>query len=70
MLDLFTGYRFTDYLAVHLGYTDLGKVESRLAEAVRDSFQVPESGSQQTIRAVDIGMQLWTVGTLYRFSVY
>ncbi|GFE90274.1 outer membrane beta-barrel protein [Steroidobacter agaridevorans] len=55
---VFTGYRFTDYLAVHLGYTDLGKVESRLAEAIRDSFQIPESGSQQTIRGVDIGMQL------------
>lgn len=54
---VFTGYRFTDYLAVHLGYTDLGKVESKLAEAVRESFQMPES-SQQTIRGVDIGMQL------------
>lgn len=55
---VFTGYRFTDYLAVHLGYTDLGKVESRFADAVRESFQIPETARQQTIRGVDIGMQL------------
>lgn len=55
---VFTGYRFTDYLAVHLGYTDLGKVESKLAEEILDRFQYAESGTRQTIRGIDIGMQL------------
>lgn len=41
---VFTGYRFTDYLAVHLGYTDLG--------------QYSTNASSQTIRGTDIGMQL------------
>jgi hypothetical protein len=41
---VFTGYRFTDYLAVHVGYTDLGKVEA--------------GGSGQTVRGIDVGMQL------------
>jgi hypothetical protein len=55
---VFTGYRFTDYLAIHLGYTDLGEVESRLAEEARGTFQGLEPGSKQTIRGVDLGMQL------------
>lgn len=55
---VFTGYRFTDYLAVHLGYTDLGKLESKLAEAVRESFQMSAGEREQTIRGVDIGLQL------------
>lgn len=41
---VFTGYRFTDYLAVHLGYTDLGEYS--------------DSGSTQRIRGTDLGMQL------------
>lgn len=55
---VFTGYRFTDYLAIHLGYTDLGKVESKLAEQARGTFQGLEAGSKQTIRGVDLGLQL------------
>lgn len=55
---VFTGYRFNDYLAVHLGYTDLGKLESKLAEEVRERFEYPESGSNQTIRGIDLGVQL------------
>src|SRR5690349_17782327 len=50
---VFTGYRFNDYLAVHLGYTDLGKLESKLAEEVHTRFEYPESGSKQTIRGMD-----------------
>lgn len=55
---VFTGYRFTDYLAIHLGYTDLGKVESRLAEEAPHRFQDFVSDWKQTIRGVDLGLQL------------
>lgn len=55
---VFTGYRFNDYLAVHLGYADLGKVESKLPDQVRDRFQNSEGGTKQTIRGIDLGMQL------------
>jgi hypothetical protein len=55
---VFTGYRFTDYLAVHLGYTDLGKLESKLADEVRDRLLTPETGSKQTTRGIDLGVQL------------
>lgn len=41
---VFTGYRFTDYLAVHLGYTDLGEYSG--------------DDSTQRIRGTDLGMQL------------
>ena len=41
---VFTGYRFTDYLAVHLGYTDLGEYS--------------DNHTTQRIRGTDLGMQL------------
>jgi OOP family OmpA-OmpF porin len=54
---VFTGYRFNDYLAVQVGYADLGKVESGLPGADH-AFQSSDGGGVQTIRGVDVGMQL------------
>jgi hypothetical protein len=55
---VFTGYRFTDYLAIHVGYTDLGK--ARLAftgpQAVR--FSNNEQRATQSVHGVDVGLQL------------
>lgn len=55
---VFTGYRFTDYLAVHVGYTDLGEVQSRLADAGALDFRLSDPVGSQTIRGVDVGLQL------------
>ncbi len=54
---VFTGYRFTDYLAVHVGYTDLGKIESVITDRERD-LQFTETSGVQTVRGIDVGMQL------------
>jgi hypothetical protein len=42
---------------VQVGYADLGKVESGLPGADH-AFQSPDHGGVQTIRGVDVGMQL------------
>jgi hypothetical protein len=58
---VFTGYRFTDYLAVHVGYTDLGESETRLVEtsiALADRLPTFERVAVQTVRGVDVGLQL------------
>lgn len=55
---VFTGYRFTDYLAVHVGYTDLGKVQSQLMEPSSEFFSGFERMATQKIRGVDVGLQL------------
>ena len=57
---VFTGYRFTDYLALQVGYTDLGEVQSRRADAERGMIGLPYPGlvRQQTIRGIDAGLQL------------
>lgn len=55
---VFTGYRFSDYLAVHLGYTDLGKIESEPVTRAMTGFQDVDGHSVQTIRGVDLGVQL------------
>jgi hypothetical protein len=55
---VFTGYRFTDYLAVQVGYTDLGKIESGFAERETVGFQDLDGRNVQTIRGVDVGVQL------------
>lgn len=47
---VFTGFRFTDYLALQVGYTDLGKIESGLPDL--------DGRNVQTIRGVDVGMQV------------
>jgi hypothetical protein len=56
---VFTGYRFTDNLALHVGYTDLGKVHSRLVDEQPASFGEPvEFGlGTRSIRGVDVGLQ-------------
>lgn len=57
---VFTGYRFTDALAIHVGYTDLGKVHSRLSNDTPVDFAGPEPYGlgTQTIHGVDVGLQL------------
>lgn len=55
---VFTGYRFTDYLAVHLGYTDLGKIESGPIDRGAAGFQDLDGRSVQSVRGVDLGVQL------------
>lgn len=58
---VFTGYRFTDYFAIHVGYTDLGESETRLVEtsmAFADRLPSFERIGVQTIRGVDVGLQL------------
>jgi hypothetical protein len=55
---VFTGYRFTDYLAVHVGYTDLGKIESGLVDRGTAGFQDLDGRNVQTIRGIDVGVQL------------
>jgi hypothetical protein len=54
---VFTGYRFTDMLAVHVGYTDLGKVRSRVFPQQRDDLLQPEGTGTQRIRGMDVGLQ-------------
>lgn len=55
---VFTGYRFNDYLAIHLGYTDLGKIESGPVARATTGFQDLDGRSVQTIRGMDLGVQL------------
>lgn len=58
---VFTGYRFNDLLALHVGYTDLGKAHSRLINDVPTSFDKPvnpDGRGTQTIRGMDVGLQL------------
>lgn len=55
---VFTGYRFTDLLAIHVGYTDLGKVRSRYFPQAPGHFTEPEGTGTQKIRGVDVGLQL------------
>lgn len=58
---VFTGYRFTDYLAVHVGYTDLGEAQTPLADGastVRDAVPAFEPVGVQSVRGVDLGLQL------------
>lgn len=55
---VFTGYQFTDYLAVHVGYTDLGKRQARFTGAVPDRLLQAERQLTQTIRGVDVGLQV------------
>ncbi len=56
---VFTGYRFTNYLALQIGYTDLGKVDG--------GFNDPQSilmlgdtsrTGPQSARGLDVGLQL------------
>ena len=57
---VFTGYRFTDYFAAHVGYTDLGESQSRVV-ANSMSFSLmpnPERVAVQRVRGVDVGVQL------------
>lgn len=55
---VFTGYRFTDYVAVHVGYTDLGKAQLPLINPLPESFLEPERVVTQKIRGMDVGLQL------------
>jgi opacity protein-like surface antigen len=57
---VFTGYRLTNYLAVHVGYTDLGEAESRLVDTALQFARMPmlERVAVQTVRGVDLGLQL------------
>jgi hypothetical protein len=55
---VFTGYRFTDYLALHVGYADLGKVHSRVVDPERLISIAPDRLATQTLRGVDVGLQL------------
>jgi hypothetical protein len=57
---VFTGYRFTDFLAAHVGYTDLGESQTRLvatsvAFAPMDDF---ERVASHRVRGVDVGLQV------------
>lgn len=55
---VFTGYRFTDYFAINVGYADLGKVRSRIIDPEPLQFADPDRTSTQTLRGVDVGLQL------------
>ena len=57
---VFTGYRFTNFLAVHVGYTDLGEAQSRLIDESLATERVPtfEQVAVQTVRGFDLGLQL------------
>jgi hypothetical protein len=57
---VFTGYRFTDFLAAHVGYTDLGESQTRLvatsvAYAPMEDF---ERVATQRVTGVDVGLQV------------
>src|SRR5687767_13030092 len=47
---VFTGYQFTDYLAVHVGYTDLGKMRTRFADNGMDRFLESDRLVTQSVR--------------------
>lgn len=58
---VFTGYRLTDYLAIHLGYTDLGEKRTQLVDsliALSDRMPTFERVGVQTVRGLDVGLQL------------
>lgn len=55
---VFTGWRFTDYLAVHVGYTDLGKVQSAFTDPASEPFADLQRVMTQKIRGMDVGLQL------------
>ncbi len=55
---VFTGYQFTDYLAVHVGYTDLGKRRTHFTGEVPERLLDPERQLTQTVRGVDVGLQV------------
>jgi hypothetical protein len=57
---VFTGYRLTNYLAVHVGYTDLGEAQTRLVDTSMEMARMPsfERVAVETVRGVDLGLQL------------
>jgi hypothetical protein len=57
---VFTGYRFTNYLAIHLGYTDLGEAQARVVDTSLAMARTPgfERVAVQSVRGVDLGLQL------------
>jgi hypothetical protein len=57
---VFTGYRLTNYLAIHVGYTDLGEAQARLADTSMETARMPsfERIAVETVRGVDLGLQL------------
>lgn len=57
---VFTGYRFNDYFAAHVGYTDLGESQSRLvgSSMAFSLLPSPERVAEQRVRGVDAGVQL------------
>lgn len=65
---VFTGYRFTDMLAVHVGYADLGKVRSRYLPQAFGNLTQPDGTGTQKISGVDVGLQL-KVPLSERFAV-
>lgn len=57
---VFTGYRFTDYLAIHVGYAHLGESQARLADTSMAMNRMPsfERVGIETVRGIDLGLQL------------
>jgi hypothetical protein len=57
---VFTGYRFTNYLAIHVGYTDLGEAQSRFVDNSIAIARMPsfERTAVEAVRGVDVGLQL------------
>ncbi|MBM0105466.1 outer membrane beta-barrel protein [Steroidobacter sp. S1-65] len=55
---VFTGYQFTDLLAVHVGYTDLGKRTAHFSGPIPERLLNSERQLTQKIRGVDVGMQV------------
>lgn len=58
---VFTGYRLTNYLAIHVGYADLGEARSRLVEtsfAFSDPMPTFERVGVHTVRGLDLSLQL------------
>lgn len=57
---VFTGYRLTNYFAIHLGYADLGVAQSRRVDTGRalDRSLSFDRSAVQSVRGVDVGLQL------------
>ena len=55
---VFTGYQFTDFLAVHVGYTDLGKRQAHFTGPIPERLSLSERQLTQKIRGVDVGLQV------------
>ena len=57
---VFTGYRLTNYLAVHVGYTDLGEAQASLVHDAMEVARMPsfEPVAVERVRGVDVGLQL------------